>query len=78
MFGEPRKPLPQLLFLGGDPHRAVIGVADPRHNAALGNHGDGAKAKLLGPHQGSHDHIPAGFETAIDPQQDAIAQLVFE
>lgn len=38
------------------------------HDTTFSNHGDTAKAVLLGPHEGSHNHIPTGAQAAIYPQ----------
>ena len=70
--------LAQGLLLGGDPHRAVVGVADAGHDAALGDHGDRAEAELLGPQQGRDHHVPAALEAPVGPQQHPVAQAVLQ
>ena len=68
--------LAQVLLLRGHTHRAVVGVTNASHDAALGDHRDRAEAVFLGPQQGSDHHIPACFQASIGAQQNPIAQTV--
>ena len=77
MFGQSGKAFPQFFFLGSHSDRAVIGVANPGHNAAFRNHGNRAKAKFFRPHERAHHHIPTGLEAAIHSENHPISQLVF-
>mmetsp|Transcript_19801 Transcript_19801/g.45547 ORF Transcript_19801/g.45547 Transcript_19801/m.45547 type:complete len:577 (-) Transcript_19801:2090-3820(-) len=70
--------LAQGLLLGGDAHGAVVGVADAGHDAALGNHGNGAESKLLGSHEGTHHNIPPGLQAPVDAQKHALAELALQ
>ena len=70
--------LAQVFLLRCHAHRAVIGVANAGHDAALSNHRDRAEAVLLSAQQSSNHHIPTGLEAAIGAQQHAIAQTVFQ
>jgi len=54
--------------LSSDTHGAVICVANPRHNAALRNHGDRAEAIPSAPSM-PHYYIPAALEATIDAQK---------
>mmetsp|Transcript_18872 Transcript_18872/g.47860 ORF Transcript_18872/g.47860 Transcript_18872/m.47860 type:complete len:1344 (-) Transcript_18872:168-4199(-) len=66
----------QLLTLGGHAHGAVVGVAHTRHDAAGGNHGHGAEAKLVGAQQCAHEDVAAVAHAAVDAHHHAVAQLV--
>ena len=78
VLGHAGEALAQVFFLGRHPHRAVIGVANAGHDAALGDHRHRAEAVFLGAQQGGDDHVPAGLEAAIGPQQHPIAQAILE
>ena len=78
MLGHAGKALAQIFLLGGHPHRAVVGVADAGHDAALGDHRHGAKSVFLSAQQGGDDHVPAGFEAAVGAQQHPITQAIFQ
>lgn len=47
-----RELLPQLFLLRCDPHRAIVGVADARHNAPLGDHGYSSESEVSMKHGG--------------------------
>eukprot|EP00962_Isochrysis_galbana_P043933 scaffold16890_cov110-Isochrysis_galbana.AAC.5 len=66
----------QGLLLRGHSDRAVVGVADARHHAADGDHGDCAEAKLVRAQHRAHHDVVARLEPAVDAQHDAVAQLV--
>ena len=78
MLGHAGEALAQVFFLGSHTHRAVIGVANAGHDATLGDHRHRAEAIFLSSQQGGDDHVPAGFEAAIGPQQHPIAQAILQ
>ena len=78
MLRNAREALAQGFLLGGHPHWAIVGVTNPGHDAALGDHRHRTKAVFLGAQQGRNHHIPACFKAAIGPQQHPIAQAVLE
>ena len=78
MLGHAGEALAQSFFLSGHAHRAIVGVADAGHDAALGDHRHRAEAILLSAQQGCDHHIPAGLEAAIGPQQHPIPQAVLD
>ncbi len=51
-------------------------MAHARHDASLGNHGDGAESKFLGPHHGGDGDVAPGTDAAADAQDNAIAQAI--
>ena len=70
--------LSQGFFLSGDTDRAIIGVANAGHDAALSNHCYRAKAEFLGAQHGCDDNVPACFQAAIGPKQHSITQAVLQ
>ena len=78
MAGNARKALAEAFLLGGHSHGAVVGVANPRHNAAFCNHSDRPEAKFFCTHEGCHHYIPAGFQSAVSAEDHPIAELVFQ
>ena len=48
VFGNAGETLAQVLLLRGHTHRAIVGVANACHDAALGDHRDRAEPVLLG------------------------------
>ena len=48
-------------------------MAHSRHDAPLGDHGDGTEPVLLGPHHGCDGEIPSGANSAVHAKGDAIA-----
>ena len=65
VLGDAGEALAQRFLLGGHTHRAVIGVANAGHDAALGDHRDRTEAVFLSTEQGGDDHVPAGLKAAI-------------
>ena len=51
-------------------------MADPHHDAARHDEGGRGEAVLLGPEQGSDDHVAPGLELTVDLHDDAVAQAV--
>ena len=51
-------------------------MAHARHDASLGDHGDGAESKFLGPYHGGDGDVAPGADAAVDAQDNAIAQAV--
>ena len=78
MFGHTGEAFAKGCFLGSHPDWAVIGVTNAGHDAALSNHRNGPKAIFFGPEKGRYHNIPAGLETAIGSEQDAITQSVLQ
>jgi len=66
----------QLLPLGGDAHRAVVGVTHPGHDAACGNHGYSAKAKLVTSQRCRNEDISAAAHATINSQCHSLSQLI--
>ena len=66
----------QLLTLAGDADRAVVGVANARHNAAGGNHGHGAKAVFIATQGSRHQHITPRAHATVHAQHHALPQLI--
>ena len=77
MLGDASEALAQVLLLRSDPDRAIVGVADPSHDATLSDHGDRPEPILFRAEQSSDHDVPAGFQTSISTQQNPIAQTVF-
>mmetsp|Transcript_18787 Transcript_18787/g.45135 ORF Transcript_18787/g.45135 Transcript_18787/m.45135 type:complete len:440 (-) Transcript_18787:1966-3285(-) len=73
-----RELLAQLLLLGGHAHRTRVEMAHARHDASLGDHGDGAESEFLGSHHGGDGDVASGADAAVDTQDDAIAKAVGE
>mmetsp|Transcript_52028 Transcript_52028/g.113312 ORF Transcript_52028/g.113312 Transcript_52028/m.113312 type:complete len:464 (+) Transcript_52028:625-2016(+) len=76
VLGRAGELLAQLLLLRRHADRARVGVANARHDAALGDHSDGAEAKLVGAHERGHNDVVARLEAAVDAQDDLPAQMV--
>mmetsp|Transcript_2521 Transcript_2521/g.9063 ORF Transcript_2521/g.9063 Transcript_2521/m.9063 type:complete len:394 (+) Transcript_2521:675-1856(+) len=76
MLGDAREARAQLLALGGHAHRTVVGMADARHDAAGGDHGDGAEAELVRAQHRRHEHVAPALEAAVHAQRHAVAQAV--
>mmetsp|Transcript_8442 Transcript_8442/g.24194 ORF Transcript_8442/g.24194 Transcript_8442/m.24194 type:complete len:215 (+) Transcript_8442:1169-1813(+) len=66
----------ELLALGGNADRAVVGVAYARHDAAGGDHCHSSEAVLVGSHGSRLEHIKASADAAINAQDNTLAQLV--
>mmetsp|Transcript_11184 Transcript_11184/g.22292 ORF Transcript_11184/g.22292 Transcript_11184/m.22292 type:complete len:456 (-) Transcript_11184:1783-3150(-) len=73
---HPGELVPQVFALGGDPHRAGVQVAHPRHDAPGSHHGGGAKPKLFPAQQGRHHHVQPRADASIHAQQHFLAEPV--
>ena len=78
VLGQPHEPAPQVFLLGGHANGALVGMAHPGHDAALGDHGHRAKSKLLGTQQGGNHHVPTGLQATVGPQDHPLAQTVVQ
>ena len=70
------EPLPQLVLLRGDAHRAGAQVALPHQQATQRHQGRSAEAESFGAQQRADDHVAAGLHLAVDLDDDPIAQPV--
>ncbi len=68
--------LDQVEALGGDAHRAGVGVTGARHLAADSHQRRRAEGELVRAQQRTHHHVAAVLEAAIDPHPHAAAQPV--
>ena len=75
-LGPAREVLPQLGVLRGDADRAGVQMADAHHDAAGDDERGRREAELLGAEQGGDDHVPPGFQLAVDLHDDAVAEPV--
>lgn len=66
----------QGFLLRGDTDRARVEMTHARHDAALGYHGDGAEAKLVGSQDSCHDDFPAGTNATVNTELNSLSQLV--
>ena len=71
-----RESSPQLLPLRGNSNGAVVGVTHASHDAACGNHGHSAKAKLVPSQSCRHEHISAASHATVNPKGHPVSQLI--
>mmetsp|Transcript_6889 Transcript_6889/g.18757 ORF Transcript_6889/g.18757 Transcript_6889/m.18757 type:complete len:1126 (+) Transcript_6889:86-3463(+) len=69
---------PEFLALGRDTDWAVVGVADARHDAPGGDHGDGTEAVLVGAHERALDDVQARAAAAVGAEHHSLAQVILD
>ena len=78
MLRHSLKAFSQCFFLSRNTDRAIIGVANAGHDAALSNHRHRTEAEFLGTQHRCDHNIPTRFQAAIGPKQNSITQSVFQ
>mmetsp|Transcript_86955 Transcript_86955/g.186271 ORF Transcript_86955/g.186271 Transcript_86955/m.186271 type:complete len:375 (-) Transcript_86955:2096-3220(-) len=76
MLGSAWEFLAQSLLLRCYTHRTAVHMADPRHDASLGDHHNTTKTELLSAHHSRYHNIPPSLEAAVNAQGHPVPETI--